>query len=61
MTSRVLWNYHRDETNDDANENENDYRVNKKKATTSKPFECKTKIWRASVGGILTWVTWLAC
>ena len=39
MTSRVLQNYHRDETNDDAKENENDYRVNKKKATTSKPFE----------------------
>ena len=33
-----LWNYYRDEVNDDANENKTagDYRVNNKKATTSR-------------------------
>ena len=32
-----LWNYHRDEVNDDANENNvtNNYKVNNSKTTTS--------------------------
>ena len=45
MTSGSLWNYHRDEVNDDANENNNDdYRINNNNTTTSKSFEYKTKI-----------------
>ena len=40
MTSGSLWNYHRDEVNDDANENNNDdYRINNNNTTTSKSFE----------------------
>ena len=42
MTSS-LWNYYRDETNDDANENDNNSRLTNNK-TTSKYFEYKTKI-----------------
>ena len=40
MTSGSLWNYHREEINDDANENN---RVNNSNSTTSKSFEYKTK------------------
>ena len=45
MASRSLWNYYRDEGNDDANENNDasNYRINKNKATTSNSFEYKTK------------------
>ena len=41
MTSRSLWNYHRDEVNDDVNETVADSRLNK--TTTSKYFEYETK------------------
>ena len=42
---RRLWNYYRDEVNDDENEKNNvDYRVNNNKTTTSKSFVYKTKI-----------------
>ena len=44
VTSGRVWNYYRDEMNGDANKNENDYRVNTKKTTTSKSFDYKTKI-----------------
>ena len=40
-----LWNFYRDEVNDDANENTADnYTTNNKKRTTSNSFEYKTKI-----------------
>ena len=37
MTSESLWNYYRDEVNDDANENGDagNYRINKNMTTTS--------------------------
>ena len=37
MTSESLWNYYRDEVNDDANENGDagNYRINNNMATTS--------------------------
>ena len=46
MTSGSLWNYFRDEMNDGANENNDagNYRINNNKKTTSKSFECQTKI-----------------
>ena len=44
MTSGSLWNYYRDEINNDANENANDKRVNINKIITSKSFEYKTKV-----------------
>ena len=45
MTSGSLWNYYRNEINDDANENDDagNYRINNK-TTTTKSFEYKTKI-----------------
>ena len=45
MTSGSLWNYHRDEVNDDANETNaaGDHRKNNNNATTSRSFEYKTK------------------
>ena len=43
MTSGSLWNYYRDEINDDAGENVNN-RINNNKTITSKSFEYKTKI-----------------
>ena len=44
MTSGSLWNYYRDEINDNMNENnDNDYRVNNEKTMTSKSFEYKIK------------------
>ena len=48
MTSENLWNYYRDDLNDDVNENNsagND-RINNNKTTTSKSFEYKTEITR---------------
>ena len=45
MTSGSLWNYHRDQVNDNANENNaGNYRINKNKIITSKSFKYKTKI-----------------
>ena len=46
MTSGSLWNYHRDEVSDLANENNdaNNYRINNNKTATSKSFEYKTKL-----------------
>ena len=45
MTSGSLWNYYRDEVNDNANENNADnYRVNNNKAITRKSFKYKTKV-----------------
>ena len=46
MTSGSLWNYYRDEMNDDANENNDagNHRKNNNKTTTSKYFEYKTNI-----------------
>ena len=44
MTSESLWNYYRDEINDDANENmAANNRINDNKTITSKSFEYKTK------------------
>ena len=45
MASGCLWNYYRDEVDDDANENDAaNNRINKNKTTTSKSFEYKTKL-----------------
>ena len=45
MTSGSLWNYYRDEINDDENENDADETiVNNNKTTTSKSFKYETKI-----------------
>ena len=46
IISGSLWNYYRDEVNDDENENDNaiNNRIYNKKSTTSKSFEYKTKI-----------------
>ena len=46
MTSGSLWNYDRDEVNNDANKNNDagNYRINNNKTTTSKSLEYKTKI-----------------
>ena len=43
MISGSLWNYYRDEINDDANENVNS-RINNNKTMTSKCFKYKTKL-----------------
>ena len=44
MTSKRLWNYYRDEVNDDENENDNaNSRINNNKVITSKSFEHKTE------------------
>ena len=43
LTSGSLWNYYRDEINDDENENDNNNRINYNKTTRSKSFEYKTK------------------
>ena len=44
VTSGNLWNYYRDEVNDDENENDNaNNRINNGKLITSKSFEHKTK------------------
>ena len=46
MTSGNLWNYYRDEANDDVNKTNNagSYRTNNKKKRTSKSLRYKTKI-----------------
>ena len=45
MKSGSLWNYYRDEVNDDENENDSsNNRINNKKTITSKSFEYKTKL-----------------
>ena len=46
MTSGSLWNYYRDNINDDANKNNDagNYRINNGKKTTSRSFQFKTKI-----------------
>ena len=46
MTSGSLWNYYRNEVNDDTNEDHDagNYGINNKKTTASKSFEYKTKI-----------------
>ena len=45
MTSGSLWNYHRDQVNDDENENDNaNNRINNNKTITSRSFEYKTKL-----------------
>ena len=40
VTSGTLWNYYRDEMNDDANKNNDagNYKINNNKTTTDKPF-----------------------
>ena len=50
MTSESLWNYCRDETNDDENENDDNHNtINNNKTTTSKSFEYKTKVLRRTL------------
>ena len=45
MTSGNLWNYYKDEINDDANEkNAANNTINNNKTITSKSFEYKTKL-----------------
>ena len=46
MGSESLWNYCKDEVNDDGNENNyaGKYKINSKKTTKSKALEYKTKI-----------------
>ena len=45
MISGSLWNYYRDEANDDENENDNaNNMINNNKTIRSKSFEYKTKI-----------------
>ena len=46
MTSGSLWNYNRDEVNDDANENNDagNYRINNNKMTTSKSFRLDVEV-----------------
>ena len=49
IVSESLWNFYRDAINDDENENNNaNNRINNNKTTTSKSFECKTKIIRSA-------------
>ena len=49
MTSISLWNYYKDETNDDANENNAaNNRINNNTTITSKSFEYKTKLIRST-------------
>ena len=45
VTSGSLWNFYRNEMNDDVNENNADcnYRINENKTKTSKSFKCNTK------------------
>ena len=45
MTLGSFWNYYRDQTNDDANENNSAHnKINNNKTVTSKSFEYKTKL-----------------
>ena len=43
MTSGRLWNYYRDEINDEENKIDNNNRINNNKIIRSKSFEYKTK------------------
>ena len=50
MTSGSLWNFYRDEINDDANENNAaNNRINDNKKIASKYFEYKTKLIRSAL------------
>ena len=44
MKSGSLWNYYRDETSDDENENDHNNKLNYNKTITSKSLKYKTKI-----------------
>ena len=44
MTSERLWNYYRDEINNDENENDNKNRLNNNKTIASRSFKYKTKL-----------------
>ena len=45
MISGNLWNYYRDEVNDDENENDNaNNRINNNRTIVSKSFEYKTRL-----------------
>ena len=44
MISGSLWNYYRDEVNDETNQNYNNYGINNNKTTKSRSFEYKIKI-----------------
>ena len=56
MTSRSLWNYYRDEINDDANEhNAANNRINQNKTITSKSLEYKTKLIGSTPNDNNTW------
>ena len=53
MTSGSLWNYYRDEVNDDAHDvNTDNYNKNNNKTTRSIPSEYKTKITKSTPGNI---------
>ena len=54
MTSGSLWNYYRDEVNDNANENDADkYGIGNRKTVTSKSLEYNTKITGSTPAGNL--------
>ena len=44
MESGSLWNYYKNEVNDDENDNANNNSINNNKTITSKSFEPKRKI-----------------
>ena len=46
MTSKIFWNYYRDEVNNSSEENNdaNNFRIYNNKTTSSKSFEYKTKL-----------------
>ena len=44
MTSERLWNYYRDEINNDENENDNKNRLKNNKTIASRSFKYKTKL-----------------
>ena len=43
-TSGSLWSYYRDQVNDSAHENANNFRINNNKTKTAESFEYKTKV-----------------
>ena len=51
MTSRSLWNYDKDEVNDDPNENENNYRIpadnNRLDTEVVVPLKSLSNFWRS--------------
>ena len=54
MTSGSLWNYYRDEVNDNTNENDADkYGIGNRKTVTSKSLEYNTKITGSTPAGNL--------